>query len=249
MDIVKGQHGLDRSGGGADVLRARAKELIAACARGIARQRVQIFEPAIDRRYAAMVSFSHSGLRTSLGHVSKASEILERAAAAHGVIGVDEAQFLGRRRADVCTKLANLGKRVIVAGLDTDYRGRPVRTYAAAAGDRRGNHQAAGRSAFAGQPAVQYASDWWIATMLQSAQAAPMKRVVGVLLRAVRPLPHVRRTGSADPRTAPQMSAASKLGFRDLACAGLGARASTMRIESVVSTRVDLAGAHSISGR
>jgi thymidine kinase len=41
------------------------------------------------------------------------------------VVGIDEAQFLGEEVLDVCTKLANLGKRVIVAGLDTDYRGRP----------------------------------------------------------------------------------------------------------------------------
>ena len=41
------------------------------------------------------------------------------------VVGIDEAQFLGEEVLDVCTKLANLGKRVIVAGLDTDFRGRP----------------------------------------------------------------------------------------------------------------------------
>jgi len=58
-------------------------------------------------------------------NVSKASEILEKLQPRTEVVGIDEAQFLGDEVVDVCTKLANLGKRVIVAGLDTDYRGRP----------------------------------------------------------------------------------------------------------------------------
>jgi thymidine kinase len=57
--------------------------------------------------------------------VTKASEILEKLQPRTEVVGIDEAQFLGDEVVDVCTKLANLGKRVIVAGLDTDYRGRP----------------------------------------------------------------------------------------------------------------------------
>src|SRR4029077_18369339 len=57
--------------------------------------------------------------------VAKASEILEKIQPRTEVVGIDEAQFLGEEVLDVCTKLANLGKRVIVAGLDTDYKGRP----------------------------------------------------------------------------------------------------------------------------
>ena len=57
--------------------------------------------------------------------MSKASEILDKLQARTEVVGIDEAQFLGEELVEVCTKLANLGKRVIVAGLDTDYRGRP----------------------------------------------------------------------------------------------------------------------------
>ena len=57
--------------------------------------------------------------------MSKASEILEKLQPRTEVVGIDEAQFLGDEVVEVCTKLANLGKRVIVQGLDTDYRGRP----------------------------------------------------------------------------------------------------------------------------
>jgi thymidine kinase len=91
----------------------------------IARQRVQIFKPAIDERYAANEITSHSGLGISSDNVTKASEIMDKLSPRTEVIGIDEAQFLGEEIVDVCTKLANLGKRVIVAGLDTDYRGRP----------------------------------------------------------------------------------------------------------------------------
>src|SRR6201998_3306760 len=91
----------------------------------IARQRVQIFKPAIDSRFAANEIVSHSGLGIPSDNVSKAPEILEKLQPRTEVVGIDEAQFLGEEVVEVCTKLANLGKRVIVAGLDTDYRGRP----------------------------------------------------------------------------------------------------------------------------
>jgi thymidine kinase len=58
-------------------------------------------------------------------NVTRASEILDKVQARTEVIGIDEAQFLGDEVVEVCTKLANLGKRVIVTGLDTDYLGRP----------------------------------------------------------------------------------------------------------------------------
>src|SRR6267378_2178950 len=67
----------------------------------------------------------HSGLGIPSDNVFKAAEIMEKLSPRTEVIGIDEAQFLGDEVVDVCTKLANLGKRVIVAGLDTDYRGRP----------------------------------------------------------------------------------------------------------------------------
>src|SRR3979411_1288745 len=90
----------------------------------IARQRVQIFKPAIDERYAANEIVSHSGLGIPSDNVFKAAEIMEKLSPRTEVIGIDEAQFLGDEVVDVCTKLANLGKRVIDARLDTHYLGK-----------------------------------------------------------------------------------------------------------------------------
>ncbi|HXM95824.1 MAG TPA: thymidine kinase [Candidatus Dormibacteraeota bacterium] len=104
----------------------KSEELIRRLRRAeFARQRVQIFKPAIDQRYAVDGIVSHSGLGISSENVATAAEIMEKVQARTEVVGIDEAQFLGEEVVDVCTKLANLGKRVIVAGLDTDYRGRP----------------------------------------------------------------------------------------------------------------------------
>src|SRR5271155_3858845 len=104
----------------------KSEELIRRLRRAeIARQRVQIFKPAIDSRFAANEIVSHSGLGISSDNVTKASEILEKLQPRTEVVGIDEAQFLGDEVVEVCTKLANLGKRVIVAGLDTDFRGPP----------------------------------------------------------------------------------------------------------------------------
>ena len=104
----------------------KSEELIRRLRRAeIARQRVQIFKPAIDERYAANEIISHSGLGIASDNIHKAGEILDKLQPRTEVIGIDEAQFLGDEVVDVCTKLANLGKRVIVTGLDTDYRGRP----------------------------------------------------------------------------------------------------------------------------
>jgi len=101
----------------------KSEELIRRLRRAeIARQRVQIFKPAIDARYTANEIVSHSGLGIPSDNVFKAAEIMEKLSPRTEVIGIDEAQFLGDEVVDVCTKLANLGKRVIVAGLDTDYR-------------------------------------------------------------------------------------------------------------------------------
>src|SRR5579884_3016493 len=119
MDIVKGNMGWIEVVVG-PMFSGKSEELIRRLRRAeIARQRVQIFKPAIDERYSVNEIVSHSGL------VSKANEIMDKVQPRTEVIGVDEAQFLGEEVVDVCTKLANLGKRVIVAGLDTDYRGRP----------------------------------------------------------------------------------------------------------------------------
>ena len=125
MDIVKGNMGWIEVVVG-PMFSGKSEELIRRLRRAeIARQRVQIFKPAIDSRYAANEIISHSGLGISSDNVTKATEIMDKVQPRTEVIGIDEAQFLGEEVVDVCTKLANLGKRVIVTGLDTDYRGRP----------------------------------------------------------------------------------------------------------------------------
>ncbi len=103
----------------------KTEELIRRLRRAqIARQKVEIFKPAIDRRYAADHIVSHSELRIPSRAVKDAGQILRYAHEAQ-VIGIDEGQFLGPKLVEVCQKLARMGKRVIVAGLDQDYRGRP----------------------------------------------------------------------------------------------------------------------------
>jgi len=103
----------------------KTEELIRRLRRAqIARQRVEIFKPDIDRRYAADAIVSHSELRIPSRAVRTARDILRYAHEAQ-VIGIDEGQFLGRELLPVVERLARQGKRVIVAGLDQDYRGKP----------------------------------------------------------------------------------------------------------------------------
>jgi thymidine kinase len=103
----------------------KTEELIRRLRRAqIARQRVEIFKPMIDDRYALDAIVSHSELRIPSRSVRTAKEILRHAHEAD-VIGIDEGQFLGADLVRVCDSLARQGKRVIVAGLDQDYRGRP----------------------------------------------------------------------------------------------------------------------------
>jgi thymidine kinase len=103
----------------------KTEELIRRLRRAqIARQRVEIFKPDIDNRYAKDAIVSHSDLRIPSRSVRTAADILRHAHEAQ-VIGIDEGQFLGRELLPVVEKLARMGKRVIVAGLDQDYRARP----------------------------------------------------------------------------------------------------------------------------
>ena len=103
----------------------KTEELIRRLRRAqIARQRVEIFKPSIDVRYGADHIVSHSEARIPSRLVSTAKEILPLAGEAQ-VIGIDEGQFLGPDLPRVVDQLAEAGKRVIVAGLDQDYRGQP----------------------------------------------------------------------------------------------------------------------------
>ncbi len=103
----------------------KTEELIRRLRRAqIARQRVEIFKPVIDDRYARDQIVSHSELRIPSRSIRAAKDVLAFAHEAQ-VIGIDEGQFLGPDLVRVCERLARRGKRVIVAGLDQDYRGRP----------------------------------------------------------------------------------------------------------------------------
>ena len=104
----------------------KSEELIRRLRRAqIARQRVQIFKPAIDVRFANDHIVSHSEMRIASEQVESASELLERVAPKTEVVGIDEGQFFDPELPAVCNRLADLGKRVIVAGLDQDYLGKP----------------------------------------------------------------------------------------------------------------------------
>jgi thymidine kinase len=90
-----------------------------------ARQKVEIFKPKIDTRYAEIEIVSHSRQSLVAKPVGAATEILELVAQDTEVVGIDEAQFMARGLIDTCQRLANRGVRVIVAGLDQDFRGVP----------------------------------------------------------------------------------------------------------------------------
>ena len=125
MDIVKGNMGWIEVVVG-PMFSGKSEELIRRLRRAeIARQRVQIFKPAIDARYTANEIVSHSGLGIPSDNVLKAADIMEKLSPRTEVIGIDEAQFLGMEVVDVVVRLADMGKRIIIAGLDTDYLGRP----------------------------------------------------------------------------------------------------------------------------
>lgn len=103
----------------------KTEELIRRLKRAqIARQKVEIFKPAIDTRYIAGDVVSHDANSVKSTPVESASEILFYAGDAD-VVGIDEAQFFDDELVVVCNKLAGMGVRVIVAGLDMNYLGEP----------------------------------------------------------------------------------------------------------------------------
>lgn len=103
----------------------KTEELIRRLRRAkIAKLKVLIFKPKIDDRYSKKEIVSHSEQSLPSTMVDSAKDILRMSKDAQ-VVGIDEAQFFGDDLPDVCNELANSGKRVIVAGLDQDYRGVP----------------------------------------------------------------------------------------------------------------------------
>jgi thymidine kinase len=104
----------------------KSEELIRRLRRAqIAKQRVQIFKPKVDSRFSDDHIVSHSDMKMKSQLVGKAAEIPDLVDGRTQVIGIDEAQFFDLDLVAVCNRLADMGKRVIVAGLDQDYRGRP----------------------------------------------------------------------------------------------------------------------------
>jgi thymidine kinase len=103
----------------------KTEELIRRLRRAqIAKQKVVVFKPKIDIRYSPEHIVSHSEQFLDAKVIEDAQEILSLAGDAQ-VIGIDEGQFFKANIVDVCNKLADRGKRVIVAGLDQDYKGNP----------------------------------------------------------------------------------------------------------------------------
>jgi thymidine kinase len=104
----------------------KSEELIRRVRRAqIARQRVQLFKPKVDDRYAADHIVSHSEMKMPSLVVASSKEVLERVEDRTEVVGIDEGQFFDAGLVQVVNALADRGVRVIVAGLDQDFTGRP----------------------------------------------------------------------------------------------------------------------------
>jgi len=91
----------------------------------IAKQKVQVFKPAIDIRYAVEKVTSHTGSNFDAIPIQKATEILGKLDEDTTVVGIDEAQFFDPEIVSVAQELASRGIRVLAAGLDMDFRGEP----------------------------------------------------------------------------------------------------------------------------
>jgi thymidine kinase len=127
MDVVRQrpQHGWIEVIAGS-MFSGKSEELIRRLRRAqIARQNVQIFKPLIDDRFGQDHIVSHSDMRIASENVRSSFELLGQVHDETEVVGIDEGQFFDSNLPAVCSTLADRGKRVIVAGLDQDYLGRP----------------------------------------------------------------------------------------------------------------------------
>ena len=91
----------------------------------IARQKVQVFKPEVDHRYALEKVTSHAGSEYAARPIPNARALLGQLEPATTVVGIDEAQFFDADIIPLAAELADRGMRVIIAGLDTDFRGEP----------------------------------------------------------------------------------------------------------------------------
>lgn len=104
----------------------KSEELIRRLRRAqIARQKIQVFKPSIDDRYSIDEVVSHNGEKIKAIPVKNSDEIYKLLSDDAEVIGIDEVQFFDDGIIDLCRRLADKGLRVIVAGLDMDFRGEP----------------------------------------------------------------------------------------------------------------------------
>jgi thymidine kinase len=104
----------------------KSEELIRRLRRAqIARQAVQIFKPAVDTRSGPATIASHSDMTMSSEGVASSAELFQRVRPETEVVGIDEGQFFDAGLPEVCAALAAAGRRVVVAGLDQDYLGKP----------------------------------------------------------------------------------------------------------------------------
>ena len=104
----------------------KSEELIRRLRRAmIAKQKVQVFKPEIDKRYDEAYIVSHNKQKLSSISINKIEEIWDHLKDDTQVVGIDEAQFFDATLVDIANELANKGKRIIIAGLDQDYLGKP----------------------------------------------------------------------------------------------------------------------------
>ena len=104
----------------------KSEELIRRIRRAqIARQTVQVFKPSIDTRYSMIDVVSHTGEKVRGIPVKSSEDILNKLITGVDVVGIDEAQFFDEGVVDIANMLADKGARVIIAGLDMDFRGEP----------------------------------------------------------------------------------------------------------------------------
>jgi thymidine kinase len=126
MDVQQPQHGGWIEVITGSMFSGKSEELIRRLRRAqIARQKVQIFKPRFDSRFSDDHIVSHSDMRIGSDNVSSSKDLLALVEADTEVIGIDEGQFFDQDLPAVCNELAGRGKRVIVAGLDQDYLGKP----------------------------------------------------------------------------------------------------------------------------
>ena len=154
----------------------KSEELIRRLRRAqIARQKVQIFKPAIDDRYGD--DHHHVAQRDEdcVGEPAEIAELLTRVRPETEVVGIDEGQFFDQELPAVCSTLADQGKRVIVAGLDQDYLGKPFEPMPQL-GDRGASRRPSPSASSAARPPITRSGSSRAGSACSSARRARMKR-------------------------------------------------------------------------